>query len=1042
MKRKVLTYLLCLSMSVTCVPTLGMTVHAEDATTEEKSENAIKAKVEDVTSEKDVVAATTENTQRYWVKVEAEEGTLSGTADIQRPNNLGGSIGVVGNLGNGGKEVASLAISVTAPFDGEAQMSVGYRATPGRPLSYEVGDVTGKWEKADLDSGTWNEIKKSSTKTVNLKKGENKIIFFGEAGEHAPDIDYIEFSWNGGTEDDMKPSEGEITVQFRKDGQVVKILTKEEVEDGIISEAELPTADELKTVVGEEDKDFLGWFWGPSDKYEGTFPMNVEDARKHNGIEESNKLYLDARYGKHVDGNSVETVESYGQRLIFEDNFTGSGLDSTKWVDKYLSSWSDGWKQTQSYRFHPEDKENNGSMSLIIDETTQPWCVEFDQQTVISGFTTGDRNGLHNWNNGKNKVRNPHDTELTHINQYGYYEMRMKGQPGSSRHSAWWLLGFEDVPEESAEVDIFEVQGRYEGTNQPALHGWNDKDAFSGGNPSGFNDSSKDLHSEWHVYGFNWIEGGGSGNFPDKMEFYLDGVKYGEKNVNINYPMIQLFSQYEKREGGWTGSWEWEPYPNSMEIDYVRVYKDVPEEYRNVTNPEITEVIAEDVDIAQKDIALKTYTGEGGGANGGDYTEKNLPGTKSYVRVEWSDGVQTQEPVKWDSITEDDLRKLKNGETIEKKGTVTITSEPDKGAYEYQDKVTMTITPEPVPAWTGIGMSDVANDIGHMFNGVTKTNGDSAEFQVAGSNKNEQIANMDAGKVSLTYDFKQDVLLSGIDLWTNYGEKQGITEFDVYVWDDTVSTDDNGEAWKKIESDKSDSEEADGRFHVTWNTANDTIEKQNVEFSPVSTSKVKLVIRDAGLEWAANGGAAKKIAMREIGFNAITSIDLTKEPTTTEYTEGDKELITDGLQLTGTRYYANPDLNFDVQAEKDVVIHIPCNDTNCTNINECKKYSADEIEFSGYDLNKVGEQEVKLTYAGVDVNGTFKVTVNAKVVKPDNNNNDNNNNDNNNGGNDGSNTDKGETVQTGDTFNIGFWALLMSMAGVFIGLFFKRKVRR
>ena len=56
----------------------------------------------------------------------------------------------------------------------------------------------------------------------------------------------------------------------------------------------------------------------------------------------------------------------------------------------------------------------------------------------------------------------------------------------------------------------------------------------------------------------------------------MDGVKTGERNVNIDYPVLQLFSLYEKRAGGWTGIWLPKPYPNTFDIDYVRVYKLVP----------------------------------------------------------------------------------------------------------------------------------------------------------------------------------------------------------------------------------------------------------------------------------------------------------------------------------------------------------------------------------------------------------------------------------------------------------------------------------
>ena len=107
--------------------------------------------------------------------------------------------------------------------------------------------------------------------------------------------------------------------------------------------------------------------------------------------------------------------------------------------------------------------------------------------------------------------------QATHLNQYGYYEIRAKGQSGSARHAAWWLLGFEDVPDESAEIDIFEILGNNSHKVPVNFHAWNDPDAPDGGGFS-YTNRQMDFHEEFHIYGFNWIEGGGQGEAPDKME--------------------------------------------------------------------------------------------------------------------------------------------------------------------------------------------------------------------------------------------------------------------------------------------------------------------------------------------------------------------------------------------------------------------------------------------------------------------------------------------------------------------------------------------
>ena len=257
--------------------------------------------------------------------------------------------------------------------------------------------------------------------------------------------------------------------------------------------------------------------------------------------------------------SDVPPVDKPGYRLIFQDEFDGETLDDSRWVPQYLSSWAQKPELAE-----PTYIMENGLMRLQIFAETQPWCPEYDGETVVSGFTTGDRNALHNWN-GTNAVRNPVEMQATHLNQYGYYEIRAKGQSGSARHAAWWLLGFEDVPDESAEIDIFEILGNNSHKVPVNFHAWNDPDAPDGGGFS-YTNRQMDFHEEFHIYGFNWIEGGGQGEAPDKMEFYVDGVKTGERNVNIDYPVLQLFSLYEKRAGGWTGIWLPKPYPNTLTL--------------------------------------------------------------------------------------------------------------------------------------------------------------------------------------------------------------------------------------------------------------------------------------------------------------------------------------------------------------------------------------------------------------------------------------------------------------------------------------------
>ncbi|MDO5048492.1 MAG: LPXTG cell wall anchor domain-containing protein [Actinomycetaceae bacterium] len=621
-----------------------------------------------------------EQTPKTWIqKIEAESGEFAGTGKFETPTILGGHITVAGFLDQG--EANSVTLFVEAKKETTAELSVHYRAGDPRKLNVRNADAVYDVPVPMIGEGNWTTFKDSAPIKITLNAGVNALKFFAPEGWNGPSIDYITLLRTDAQGAQPEPT-SDITVKFEANGAVVKELTKKVGQE--ITVGELPQLSE--EILGE--KDLLGWFYGANSQYEAIFPMemisrdnlaSIFPSQDHPSISATdrnhvnaklaafknewagqNELVLKAKLGNHTPANPIEKP---GYRLIFNDEFNDTELDETKWVKRYLSSWSQDWKQTNNY------VEDHGHMTVKIDRETEPWAREFDGQTVVSGFTTGQRNGLHNWNRS-NQVRNPEDTQLTHINQYGYYEMRAKGQSGSSRHIAWWLTGFEDVAQESAEIDIFEVLGNNPHVVPSAFHKWNDPDAADNNRAiASHQRSDKDFHNEWHVYGFDWEQGAGSGAYPDRITMYVDGEVAGSKNVNIDYPMIQLISLYEKRMmNNWTGPWEWRPYPNTFEIDYVRVYKKLPEAAPALLENQlqVEKVTAEDLRVTPGQVALRSYDK----AHGGPFTEKTLPGTKSYVRVLWNDGVETQEPVVWDAITTADLDLLNAGTSVNKTGVI------------------------------------------------------------------------------------------------------------------------------------------------------------------------------------------------------------------------------------------------------------------------------------------------------------------------------------------------------------------------------------
>lgn len=518
--------------------------------------------------------------------------------------------------------------------------------------------------------------------------------------------------------------------------------------------------------------------------------------------------------------SDVPPVDKPGYRLIFQDEFDGETLDDSRWVPQYLSSWAQKPELAE-----PTYIMENGLMRLQIFAETQPWCPEYDGETVVSGFTTGDRNALHNWN-GTNAVRNPVEMQATHLNQYGYYEIRAKGQSGSARHAAWWLLGFEDVPDESAEIDIFEILGNNSHKVPVNFHAWNDPDAPDGGGFS-YTNRQMDFHEEFHIYGFNWIEGGGQGEAPDKMEFYVDGVKTGERNVNIDYPVLQLFSLYEKRAGGWTGIWLPKPYPNTFDIDYVRVYKLVPGgQALPKEQLAIAEVEAQEVMVLPSARPAQ-YVSAVAGHEGEIFTEAHLPGVRSYVNVLYNDGVKTQEFVRWPALSEEQYSRLRHGETVMLEG---ITPNLSADAPGYQAPV---LTLRPVPWNTNLNPKGIEN----LFDGDTSS---------TPSCWTETMEPMPQGGY-ISFRFEETKTVNGIRFSANYGNGQGIRSCTLSFWDTQTG----------------DWADEGVEYTIPWTSAGDNEAGETVLVplaEPVVAQAVRINITSVNTHWE------NKIVMREIEF--------------------------------------------------------------------------------------------------------------------------------------------------------------------------------
>ena len=336
-------------------------------------------------------------------------------------------------------------------------------------------------------------------------------------------------------------------------------------------------------------------------------------------------------------------LEKEGYRLIFHDEFDGEEINTDKWIPEYLPSWPKDRSVCA-----PTYEMKNGIIRLIIDKNSKN---EFDKGMHISGFMSASRTGLHHYD-PKKKALHQIKTEATQVNQYGYYEMRAKMQDGGGVHCAWWLIGFEDDPNQSCEIDIFEILGTDINRIWSTVHSWKDSTIQYHTEHPWF--ANKKLAEEFHIYGFDWT--------PEGVTVYVDGIQVMKHKAEITYPLIQIISFYDNRKAkdGWTGTYDPTiPYPKSFDIDYIRMYKKIPEGYKSIPENDlrITSIEPACLHVAEGKATLRNIDG---------HITRELLYTPSFVNVHYNDGTTTQQFVEWEPLNKEAFEK------VQKEGTVIV----------------------------------------------------------------------------------------------------------------------------------------------------------------------------------------------------------------------------------------------------------------------------------------------------------------------------------------------------------------------------------
>lgn len=235
--------------------------------------------------------------------------------------------------------------------------------------------------------------------------------------------------------------------------------------------------------------------------------------------------------------------------LIFEDDFNGTELDTSKWSVEIRDDGC-GNNEIQDY---VESQVSISNSNLVLTATKVT-----DEQWLSGRINSNDKIEI----------------------KFGRIEAKIKMDAYQGYWQAFWLLGADHYENSGktiegvawpncGEIDIMEHVGTAAKV-QSAYHCMTDS-GYGGGTGSVLYSKAIDM-TQYHVYAVEWVEG--------KMEYSVDGVVYGTHDVEgLTYNGSNPFSKayyiiFNFAIGGGLGGTVGAntPTTSNMYVDWVRVY--------------------------------------------------------------------------------------------------------------------------------------------------------------------------------------------------------------------------------------------------------------------------------------------------------------------------------------------------------------------------------------------------------------------------------------------------------------------------------------
>jgi len=295
-----------------------------------------------------------------------------------------------------------------------------------------------------------------------------------------------------------------------------------------------------------------------------------------------------------------------GYKLVFSDEFNGTGLNSYRWHSQLR--WDGEWNG-ERYEYRTINGESQFYVNTLSpDPEHQEKIVPVYNPFKFNGNRLAIQarvNPLKDRNTNKTYGRmmdiarqQPFlsgviSTHRKFAQKYGYFEARIKIPDHVGTFPAFWLFHEKRASEgtQRTEIDIMENLGHAPKYIYNSFHYFKNVTPTYGGDanfvkpkPSGQINVGEDHAEDYHVYAVEWS--------PGRIKWFIDGKKVSELS-NREVDFEELFLMINLAIGGnWTnfptnagglGRPSNQRYPTSndirnfknpsLEIDYVRVYK-------------------------------------------------------------------------------------------------------------------------------------------------------------------------------------------------------------------------------------------------------------------------------------------------------------------------------------------------------------------------------------------------------------------------------------------------------------------------------------